>query len=243
MHYRAYQNWRWGDPELQALPILCDRGKPSIDVGSFWGIYGYFMGRFSESVILVEPNPRARTLLRTNLGNRVHIIEAALSAEGGGTARMRIPDLGDDEGIALGTLDPNNALPAGRPIQEIEVPLKTLDEISPPNTGFIKIDVEGHEGAVLRGSLKLLSKTRPNFVIEAEERHHPGAVETVVGLLKQFDYRCYFFHGGKMHRFETFIPRVHQNPGSLPSGPYTNNFMFSTEQDAIRLERRFGLRT
>jgi FkbM family methyltransferase len=38
--------------------------------------------------------------------------------------------------------------------------------------GFIKIDVEGHELAVINGATTLLTTQRPLLLIEIEARHH-----------------------------------------------------------------------
>ena len=54
--------------------------------------------------------------------------------------------------------------------------------------GFIKIDVEGHELAVLRGAERTLARCRPTLLLEAEDRHRAHAVETVRAFLAGLDY-------------------------------------------------------
>ena len=51
-----------------------------------------------------------------------------------------------------------------------------LDDYQLPPVGFIKIDVEGHEEAVLRGAAQTIARNRPVLMIEIEERHNPGAL-------------------------------------------------------------------
>ena len=53
----------------------------------------------------------------------------------------------------------------------VKVPARRLDSIVDSEVGFIKIDVEGHEAAVLTGANRLIHKSRPNLVIEIEQRH------------------------------------------------------------------------
>lgn len=44
--------------------------------------------------------------------------------------------------------------------------------------GCIKIDVEGHEDAVLRGGRRLLFRDHPSLIVEIEERHKRHSVSS-----------------------------------------------------------------
>jgi FkbM family methyltransferase len=68
-----------------------------------------------------------------------------------------------------------SALESGRLIETVVVPMNTLDSFNFANVGFVKIDVEGHEEAVLHGGLKTIRSEMPNLMIEIEERHAPGS--------------------------------------------------------------------
>lgn len=244
IHYREYKQWRWGDIELRALPYLCDRNKIGIDVGAFWGQYAYFIRRFSRDVIVVEPNPAARELLRANFGNGLRVVPAALSEQRGGTAILRIPKRATASEIALGTLEQDRSFASYPGEDQLEVEVQTLDYLAPADTGFIKIDVEGHELAVLRGATQVLSASRPNLLIELEERHRRGTVETVCKFLGEFGYRTFFFFDGRLHPFAEFKLDVHQDPAKLKLGPnanqYSNNFIFADAATAKVLEKKFG---
>ena len=52
-----------------------------------------------------------------------------------------------------------------------KVPVQPLDDIAPPDTGLIKIDVEGFEDQVLRGAACAIEQLRPIWVVEAHVRH------------------------------------------------------------------------
>ncbi|MGO8126768.1 FkbM family methyltransferase, partial [Rhizobium ruizarguesonis] len=58
-------------------------------------------------------------------------------------------------------------------VEEISVPTRRLDSYQFGPLGFIKIDVEGHELKVLKGSQAILNRDHPNLLIEAEDRHRP----------------------------------------------------------------------
>jgi FkbM family methyltransferase len=84
-----------------------------------------------------------------------------------------------------------------------KVLMRPLDEIAPADTRFVKIDVEGFELQVLRGSNRVLNDLRPGWLIEA----HPLRENQVRECLRLFfdaGYRAYF----------TFAPFVTPGPSA-----------------------------
>ncbi len=59
----------------------------------------------------------------------------------------------------------------------LSVPTKRLDEIYEGDVGLIKIDVEGHEQAVLDGAIETVRRCRPRMLVEVDERLAPGGLE------------------------------------------------------------------
>lgn len=60
----------------------------------------------------------------------------------------------------------------------------TLDELGLKDVGFVKVDVDGSELAVLRGATGLLARDRPALFVELESRIQPIApVLTYLSLL------------------------------------------------------------
>ncbi|HEX5472603.1 MAG TPA: FkbM family methyltransferase [Lacipirellulaceae bacterium] len=95
---------------------------------------------------------------------------------------------------------------------------------------FIKIDVEGHELAVLEGAHRTLESHHPTILVECEARHRPnGDVRPVFDFLESLGYAGSFFCHGAQRPIAEFDPAVHQRIDSahdpLPSG-YVNNFAF-----------------
>ena len=109
--------------------------------------------------------------------------------------------------------------------------------------GFIKIDVEGYEVAVLRGGMGIISESRPTLLIEIEERHRKGALEEVCGLLKPLGYRGFYLHSGRFEPVESFDPEQLQNAAALdadgayrlPGRTYINNFIFAARPDVLNV--------
>ena len=69
----------------------------------------------------------------------------------------------------------------------LDVPCLTLDSLNLHDVGFIKIDVDGNELAVLRGATTLLTRDRPALFIELEARIQP--IRPVVSFLAERGYK------------------------------------------------------
>jgi FkbM family methyltransferase len=236
---RAYLRPASGEPELQLLPKLCSSGETAIDVGANHGDYSAALIGLARNVIAVEPNPDVLRVLEARLGNeirrqRVRIVRAALGTEAG-TARLFVPDAGS----ALGSLE---AAPGAADGRAFEVPVRRLDDLAQGDTvGFVKIDVEGHETAVLRGGMGIIAQSRPTLLIEIEERHRKGALDEVRGLLQPLGYRGFYLHAGRLQPVEGFDPQRLQNASALndagthrlPGSTYINNFIFAARPDVL----------
>jgi len=115
---------------------------------------------------------------------------------------------------------------SGRVIKSVVVPMKTLDSFDLTNVGFIKIDVEGHEEAVLHGGLKTLGREMPNLMIEIEERHAPGSLSRVSALLGDIGYLGYYLKGKQLISIAQFDRHRDQVAEESKTGNYINNFLF-----------------
>ncbi|HEX7095394.1 MAG TPA: FkbM family methyltransferase, partial [Acidimicrobiales bacterium] len=129
------------------------------------------------------------------------------------------------------TIEPRNALPAEHRVDELTVRTVRVDDLEwLDDVGFVKVDVEGHELAVLRGAERLLRRDRPTLLVECEERHHPGATAALRAYLEGLGYEGLFvMWDGVLQPIRLFAD-VHQVVTHLcdrrDGRHYVNNFIF-----------------
>ncbi|WP_374302087.1 FkbM family methyltransferase [Paracoccus sp. (in: a-proteobacteria)] len=191
---RARRSWAQGEPELHLLPRLCSRSAWSIDVGANTGVYSWHLARWSAGVTAFEPQPDHARFLARAFGRRVAVEQIALS-DAPGEAVLRVPMETWQDGRA--TIEPRNALAHLR-VREYRVSCRRLDAYDFPAVGLIKVDVEGHELAVLKGAEGLLARDRPHLIVEAEDRHRPHAFETLNDFLAPLGYRPFVCRDGAL---------------------------------------------
>ena len=220
--------------ELSLLPLLCDPKRVSVDIGAAGGQFMVRLARLSSRCVAFEPRRSSARELRamaTHVGLPIQVENVALS-DSQGQAHLRM--LLDDPGRS--TIEDVNALADenGGQIFETLVRTQRLDDYGLTGVGFIKIDVEGHEVAVLKGAVSTLDRDQPMLLIEAENRHRPNAVADLDAYLTARGYRGFFVHDRQIKRVERFISQVHQNPANIGGwksnwkrrGVYINNFMY-----------------
>lgn len=233
------------DSEVRLLPLLVEPGDTVCDVGANRGLFTYWLLKRGARVLAFEPNPRLVRILKLRFSGQIGsgaltLFETALSADAG-AAVLHIPrDLSP-----LATLDGDLAQQVDGPTDNVSVPIARLDACVATPVSFIKLDVEGHEVKVLEGARGIIAASRPTFLIEAEERHRPGAVAAVRQVLEPFGYRGFFRLGGAMRPIAEFDAAIHQPIASLtPDGArprkgalYVNDFYFAARPDMVaRLE-------
>ncbi|WP_128381396.1 FkbM family methyltransferase [Streptomyces cavernae] len=190
------------EPELARLPELCpaDCGT-AVDVGGWYGPWTRRLSARARRVVTVEPVPHLARLLASGTPGNVRVVRAAAS-DRRGTARLWLPpgDAGDRGVSSLVRRDIH--------ARAVEVPCVTLDSLDLRDVGFIKIDVDGNERAVLRGATTLLTRDRPALFIELESRIQP--IEPVVSLLSGLGYEGWVLPGRNWLRLRDFDLEAHQ---------------------------------
>ncbi|MCZ7529178.1 MAG: FkbM family methyltransferase [Acidimicrobiia bacterium] len=161
------------DDVLPLLEEILPADAVAFDVGANIGVYALALATLAPRghVHAFEPNPNIVHHLRSNLNANdvanVVVHEAAVSSEAGSMRFKENPD------FAAGsvTIDQaaeifQDAYSAGA----IEVPSVTIDDVVAENhlgsLDLLKIDTEGHELDVLRGSRRTLEQFRPLVALE-----------------------------------------------------------------------------
>jgi FkbM family methyltransferase len=243
--YRAYRYRLRVDPaELRFVCSQLQPGQVAADIGCHKGAYTYWMRRRvgpSGAVYAFEPQPSQIAYLRKAFSamryDNVAIVPMAVSNECG-SLPLHIPQgaglthAASLEERGTSAVEHGSGAVAIRPAA-LDVEVTTVDsffaaEDRPPN--FIKIDVEGHESAVLEGARDTLDRHHPALLVECEARHRPdGDVYRVFDLLQSHGYDGSFFFNGERRPLGEFDPTRHQPAlASLTSPPrgYVNNFAF-----------------
>jgi FkbM family methyltransferase len=127
-------------------------------------------------------------------------------------------------------------------VDDYTVPAITLDSLGLTDLTAMKIDVEGAEQEVLRGSLETLRRCRPVLSIEIEERHRPGSIRGVPALLRPLGYEGYFEFWRNWRPIETLDIATMQRGSPSPaaydvSEPYIFCFYFITNDRRPELTR------
>jgi FkbM family methyltransferase len=245
-------NWRearfyaqYGEVELHLLDLLCRRDRDSIDVGANDGSYVHFLWRCSRVVHAFEPMPElAQTLRRKFPRCNVVIHQAALSREEGIT-ELHMPLVDGVVVTGCSTIS-GDASAKYASHRSIAVPVHRLDNVFEGEAGFIKIDVEGHQQAVLDGALTTIRRDRPRMLVEVEDRLSPGGLAPARAFFEALSYQGFFVYDGKLRPVEEFsVPKM-QDPANLPDltaplterrrfGRYVYNFIFLPSEEARRI--------
>ena len=155
------------EPEVQtALRSLLRPGDTFVDVGAGVGFFTVLAARLvgpAGRVIAFEPAPDGAATIRLNAAlngfDHVEVVAAALSDR-------------DGDALLAGAGEPTATLEVapGADARGRRVPIATLDsfladrdDVAP---AVVKVDVEGHESAVLRGMRSTLHRLRPALIVE-----------------------------------------------------------------------------
>jgi len=212
---------------------ICRSDKTFIDVGAHIGsiIFAVMQNDRSIRIIAIEAIPEKVANLRRKFP-AVEFHECAV---------------GDSEGEASFFINTRQSgySSLGRPpanagdqsIVEIRVPIKTLDNlISSSDVDVMKIDVEGAELGVLRGSTNLLARSRPTIMFESGPLGNEG-----LGYTKEALWEMLF-----EQNYTVLVPnRVAHNDPGLSKESFIESHLYprrTTNYFAIPNERRREIR-
>ncbi len=244
--FLKYKYLRRGEPELWLIRHVIAPGTTAIDVGASIGMYAAEMARHAAKVIAFEANPQVAAFTARVAPRNVEVINVALSSTSG-RASLKIPLNAKGHAIdELATIEPGNPLHASE-AASTHVEMKRLDDFEISDCSFIKIDVEGHEEAVLDGAAALIAAQRPVLMVELNEDFNPGVVKRLAARHAALNYRGLFLSQGKLRPISGFDPARHQNAENLkprhklPRGAeFINNLLFVPDEKAAQLLARLA---
>ena len=188
--------YRLFEPELRRLADFVPSDRNAVDAGVWWGPWSWWLSRRVPHVDSFEPNPALVAKLTTALPKNVALHPVALSDEPGEMTLWLPPGGAGTEGRA--SLDERDRPAAGwRPATTATM---RLDDCGLTDVGFIKIDVEGHELAVLRGATETIDREQPNLMVEVEGNDdRDDLLDEVIAFFAERSYRCEYLLGGTWH--------------------------------------------
>lgn len=215
--------------EREMVPIVdaCDPDGIAVDVGAWYGPWTRRLATRVRAVVSFEANPKVGAILERAIPANVTLHRSAVSDAPGVVRFHASGSTRGDEGTSRVVVD-------GGTEDTIEVPATTLDSLDLRDVRLVKIDVEGHELAVLRGATGLLTTWHPVLVIELEGRM--GDVPATISHLEDLGYAPSVLHEGKWIGIDALRLAELQSAGtphaSLVSGvlkgrsDYVNNVVF-----------------
>lgn len=220
--------------ELIALTESLASGDYAIDVGANKGSYLWALSRAVPKgrVFAFEPQPILADYLNQAYEaagiKNIQIENMGISNQSG-VLQLAIPGTGSSSpGASF-----ERAVASRENCRSIDVTVSTLDAYflkMPNKIGAIKIDVEGHELAVLQGGSELIKKHRPVVVCESEQRHMTtGSVNDIFDFFNNLNYQGFFCAKGKLIPVEEFDRSIHQKESDgeyWNAKDYFNNFVF-----------------
>jgi FkbM family methyltransferase len=194
-------------PMVHFLKALMGFGRTFVDVGAYIGLYTMGLAPRFDRVLAVEPSRFSYPWLARNIavnGYQNVVSERVALSDRMGEQTLYI--LGQD-GYA-DTLAPSNGI-----TDSYMVPTQTLDSHGLHDVDLIKLDVQGHEMAVLDGAKQTIAASRPVILIDMCDEAKRPPVQSALG---EMGYSCDFMFPltpnlalclarERRHEFEWFI--------------------------------------
>lgn len=203
--YKTIHGAQIDDPEqrkeFEHFLSHCSSKMLLFDIGAHYGVFSLTAAQFGGTAVAVDPSPMATKMIATEarlngLTDHIYILQSAVSDHSG---TMGLLSAGVFTAGYFKVVE-------GRPKRELtKTPTTTIDEMTSRFGAptHVKIDVEGHEAAVLRGAHQTARQHGPIFFLElhnamiANDGGDPSAALTE---LESMGYSCFGFNKERLSR-------------------------------------------
>ena len=196
--------------ETALIDAMLPHAKTFYDIGTNWGYFTWLAATnraFAGRVFAFEIHPAVvgelrAMLAQTPFGN-VEVMPFGLSERSG------------EVGITVGRQDHLTRVSEDGAKRRVSVPVRALDELSAlPPPDLIKMDVEDHELAVVRGGAGLFAGHRPAVLFECRDPETADAKE-LIRFFHDADY--VLFRLGEKDGMLSLNRVASDSPGGIPA--------------------------
>ena len=200
------------EEEIKLVKSFITPNTDSIDVGVYRGVYSYEMSKYSKLVHAFEPNPILFDNIEKDLKKIIKNIKFYNNALSNKDEIMslKIPIRNKnynkenyEEYFQMGraSIHTKNDIDE---FESFDIESKKLDSFNFTNKiSFIKIDVEGHETEVIKGSENTIQRNKPTLLVEIEEQYTQKKVADTLKYINSLGYNSFYFKDNRLNETST----------------------------------------
>lgn len=183
----AHINGTYERQVQEAIDSMVRPGAVCYDLGASIGYMTLLMARKARLVYAFEPAPHAIAEMKRHIAaNRLENVTIVPSPVSNGVRQVRFCLTDGAYGSAI------NDTETRWPVLQLQTTTLNLFVKDHPVPDFMKMDVEGEEGAVLDAAGDLLAQRKTSICCEV---HNREAARSVLGTLQRFGYRVTLLDG------------------------------------------------
>lgn len=210
---KVYTRSQDGDPEQRAeygnFLLYCGPEMFLFDIGAHFGIFSLAAAVWGGKAVAIDASPMATKMIArqvklNNLGRRIRVVQKTVSEYAGSMEMLSSGVFSDGYfKVAKGRIKRDLTLTEATTLDEM------TEEFGAPT--HIKIDVEGHELAVLQGGRRTLQEHSPILFLELHNamiRADGDEPRSVLNLLYAQKYRIFSTSAQELECHEILTPRI-----------------------------------